>query len=111
MDQISAILAEVWMSRAAVFRHTLTIPPISSAGCGRSYRGCCGWRRDGRVYVVVVVVVCWSSGDGISLVAVVDELQEAKAIDATRRKLSSAQIIPFFIYTPPFVHYIPFYTF
>jgi hypothetical protein len=63
------------------------------------------------VVVVVVVVVAEAVVMALVVVAVVDELQEAKAIDATRRKLSSAQIIPFFIYTLPLFHYIPFYTF
>jgi len=31
---------------------------------------------------------------------VVDELHDAKAIDATRRKLNNAQMIPFFMHNP-----------
>jgi len=57
----------------------------------------------GMVEVVVAVVVAFDVVEAVVValvvVAVVDELQEAKAIDATRRKLSSAQMIPFFIDT------------
>jgi len=58
----------------------------------------------GMVEVVAVVVVATVVVEAVVValvvVAVVDELQDAKAIDATKRKLSSAQIIPFFMYTP-----------
>ena len=51
------------------------------------------------VVVVVAVVVVEAVVVALVVVAVVDELQDAKAIDATKRKLSSAQIIPFFMRT------------
>jgi Na+-transporting NADH:ubiquinone oxidoreductase subunit NqrC len=53
------------------------------------------------VVVAIVVVVTFVEAVVVALVvvAVVDELQDAKAIDATRRKLNSAQMIPFFMHT------------
>jgi hypothetical protein len=42
----------------------------------------------GMVEVVVAIVV----------VAMVDELQDAKALDATKEKLNNAQMVPFFKY-------------
>lgn len=57
----------------------------------------------GMVEVVAVVVVATVVVEAVVValvvVAVVDELQDAKAIDATRRKLNSAQMIPFFMHT------------
>jgi hypothetical protein len=50
--------------------------------------------------VAVVAVVVVEAVVVLVVVAVVDELQDAKAIDATKRKLSSTQMIPFFMHTP-----------
>jgi len=49
--------------------------------------------------VVVAIVVVELVVVALVDVAVVDELQDANPIDATKRKLSSAQMIPFFMHT------------
>ena len=46
------------------------------------------------VVITTAVVVVWV---GVLVVVVVDEPQDASAIDATRRKLSIIQITPLFI--------------
>ena len=46
------------------------------------------------VVITAAVVVVWV---GALVVVVVDEPQDASAIDATRRKLSTIQITPLFI--------------
>ena len=52
------------------------------------------------VVAVVAVVVVEAVVVVLVVVAVVDELHDAKAIDATRRKLNNAQMIPFFMHNP-----------
>jgi Na+-transporting NADH:ubiquinone oxidoreductase subunit NqrC len=52
------------------------------------------------VVVVVVAVVVVEAVVVAVVVVLVDELQDAKAIDATRRKLNNAQMIPFFMHNP-----------
>ena len=61
------------------------------------------------VDIVAVVAVVGVKAVVVVLVveAVVDELQDAKAIDATRRKLNNAQMIPFFMHTPFVSMYYP----
>jgi len=51
------------------------------------------------VVVVVAVIVVEAVVVAVVVVAVVDALQDAKAIDATKRKLRSAPMIPFFMHT------------
>ena len=64
----------------------------------------------GMIEVVVVVVVAVVVVEAVVVavvVVLVDELQDAKAIDATRRKLNNAQMIPFFMHTPFVSMYYP----